>query len=107
MGDPYDEDDHVSMFNHAEQILRDFLFQYKDIGYMRPNPKCEEIKNTLKEKNMLKCSCPIMTVYPVTNIYNYRSGYYASMDCSNAMEWHYDVRCPICGDIFHVSDTNC
>jgi hypothetical protein len=107
MFDPDDEDSHRSIYTHAEKVLNDFLSQYRDLGYMRPDPKKAAIKKILEDKNMLKCSCPRMIVYPVTNIYNFHGGYYASMDCMNAYEWSYDVRCPVCGDVFEVSDTNC
>ncbi len=107
MFDADDYDSFRSCYSHAEDILKDFLSQYKDLSYMRPDPIKAKIKKILEDKNMLECSCPRVIVYPITNIYNYSSGYIWSDSCSNAMEWTYDVRCPICGEIFNVSDTNC
>lgn len=54
-----------------------------------------------------KCDCPFDIIYPCLNVFNYSSWTPYSMDCMNAVEWSYDIRCPICGEVFSVSDGNC
>ena len=53
------------------------------------------------------CDCPEVDVYPISNCYNYKERSVFSMDCSNAMEWSYDVICEKCNYIFEVEDGNC
>ncbi len=53
------------------------------------------------------CDCPEVDAYPIQPIFNYRERSVFSMDCSNAREWDYDVMCPICNEVFEVSDGNC
>lgn len=103
-----DEEEYAIGFNntHADQILDDFLsgfpheFIYKD-------KRATLIKKRLREMNLLECSCPQETIYTVTNLYNYSCESVWSDSCSNAVEWSYDVRCPICGNVFQVCDGNC
>jgi hypothetical protein len=64
----------------------------------------EEIEYVVGER---KCDCPFDTIYPCLNIFNYRSWRPYSMDCMNAVEWSYDVRCLICGEVFNIQDGNC
>jgi hypothetical protein len=54
-----------------------------------------------------ECGCPRVIIYRNPQIHNYQDRYVYSADCSNAMEWSYDVRCPICGYTYHESDGNC
>lgn len=103
--DPYQEDGYY-YDNWATAILKDFFKSYPNHLY-NYNQDRNKIEKRLKELNLLECSCPKVTIYPVTNIYNFREYSVFSMDCSNAIEWSYDVRCPICGDIFYVQDGNC
>lgn len=69
--------------------------------------KNQHLKKRWREMKDLKCGCPTYRVYCNTHVINYSSHYYPSMDCMNAMEWYYDVRCPICGFIFNINDSNC
>jgi len=98
------DDDVCEMrFYPGDNLANMILLNFTGIEYANHH----RIKKTLKRINMLECSCPRVTVYPVTNIYNYSSGYVWSDACSNAMEWSYDIRCPICGEVFDVADGNC
>lgn len=54
------------------------------------------------------CDCPEVDAYPVQHIFNYsRTPAHWNMECPNAMEWSYDVMCPICNYVFEVDDGNC
>jgi hypothetical protein len=54
------------------------------------------------------CNCPEVDCYPIQNIFNYSSTpAHWNMECSNAMEWSYEIMCPICNEVFEVDDGNC
>jgi hypothetical protein len=81
-------------------------------GYALPRDrewydKNKHLKKRWDEIKNMKCGCPTYRVYNDPHVINYSFRYYASMDCMNAAEWNYDIRCPICGEIFHVWDSNC
>lgn len=91
-------------------VLREFLTdrygRYKD-DHHKIVDNYHKVVDYLKSINLYDCSCPRVTIYPITNVYNYECHPVFSMDCCNALEWSYDVRCPICGEVFDVSDSNC
>ena len=51
-----------------------------------------------------KCDCPTVRIYPITNVFNYKGGH--SSGYYGGTWWTYDIRCPICGDIFEVEDSS-
>ena len=54
------------------------------------------------------CDCPEVDAYPIQHIYNYRSSaQHWNMECSNAIEWSYDIMCKVCCYVFEVEDGNC
>ena len=54
------------------------------------------------------CDCPEVDCYPIQKIFNYKSTpAHWNFECSNAMEWSYDVMCNICNYVFEVEDGNC
>lgn len=67
----------------------------------------EEIKY-IHQKEFDDCTCPEVDCYCVVNCWNYseRSITY-HLDCYDAIEWSYEVICPICNNIFFVDDGNC
>ena len=54
-----------------------------------------------------KCNCPEVDAYTIQKIFNYKSRPVFSMDCFDAIEWSYDIMCPICNYVFEVCDGNC
>jgi hypothetical protein len=87
------EDDHVSKrkFN-SYYDYKNFL---DDLSFV-----VEKIENN--------CDCPKVDAYPIQHIYNYRSStQHWNMECSNAIEWSYDVMCKVCCYVFEVEDGNC
>lgn len=97
----------------ADQFYRSWMKPAPDRGsYCLPKDKewydkNQHLKKRWREMKEMKCGCPTFRVYDNTHVINYSSRYYPSMDCMNAIEWDYDVRCPICGEIYHINDTNC
>lgn len=92
----------------ADRIANEFLEDNFSTWMMNPNSA--EFKRRIRIKTEIQkqsCGCPKVIIYPQPFIFNYKSHYVFSMDCSNAMEWSYDVRCPICGEVYEVSDGNC
>ena len=87
---------HSFYASHAEKILYEFIKSNKGLPAL-----------WIKEQKALECGCPRYKVFRHLNIYNYTSGSYYSQDCMNAIEWSYDRRCPICGLVYFVSDSNC
>lgn len=73
----------------------------------------KQVNETSKQAGMTwqyieeKCDCPEVVAYPIQNIFNYKSENVFSMDCYNAVEWSYEIMCPICNEIFEVQDGNC
>ena len=59
-----------------------------------------------KQREVL-CGCPIIIAYTNPWIYDYESHSVYSMDCMNAIEWSFMVRCQICGEPYEVQDGNC
>jgi hypothetical protein len=49
----------------------------------------------------------LYTIYPAPFALNYLERDVFSMDCSNPIEWEYDLICPICRMINHFEDGNC
>lgn len=69
-------------------------------GYVR-------LHNQYQAAYKVRCGCPRVTIYRVTGIFNYECHSVMSMDCMNAQEWSYDVRCKVCGEVYGVADGNC
>lgn len=65
------------------------------------------IEKWIKEQREKKCDCPEFRVFPFPNIHNYKVRSVFSMDCMNAVEWSFNVRCEKCGYIYDVEDGNC
>jgi hypothetical protein len=92
-----DFSDSFEIYNDAQKVLKDFPDNILNFN----------VENRLNELNLLECSCKRVIIISTTNIYNYKSYPVWSDACSNAIEWSYDVRCPICGQVYEVSDGNC
>lgn len=103
--------------SHAEKIAERF---YDDWMRKYPNrthysiPKDndwyyhhQKIRKQWQEAYNVKCGCPIVTLFRNLNFFEYQCGHRYTQDCSNAMWWSYNIRCPICGNVFNVSDSNC
>jgi hypothetical protein len=84
--------------NYCNEVLYEFIKNNKNVLYDY---------NKIKHHLNIECGCPKMIVYPHSFVSNYdvRSEY--SLDCYDARSWDYDLRCPICGELTHVSDSNC
>jgi hypothetical protein len=54
-----------------------------------------------------KCNCRKVKIYRKPWVYGQWSRPYDTLDCWNAVEFGYTVRCPICGIIWEEEDTNC
>lgn len=55
-----------------------------------------------------ECDCPEVDCYSVPHIFNYlTSSAYYNTECFGAMNWSYEIRCPICYTVFEVEDGNC
>lgn len=65
------------------------------------------LKQQYLDAYQVRCGCPRVMIYHVTNIFNYECHSVMSMDCMNAQEWSYDVRCQVCGEVYGVADGNC
>jgi len=63
-------------------------------------PGTIDIKDTEDEKKLY-------TIYPEPFVLNYSQSSVFSMDCYNAIEWKYDLICPVCRMINHFEDGSC
>jgi hypothetical protein len=92
----------------ADRIANEFFEANFSTWMMNPSDP-EFIRRTRirKEVQKVTCSCPHVTIYLQPYIFNYVSYPVFSMDCYNAIDWSYDVRCKICGCIYGVTDGNC
>lgn len=82
---------------------------YRDLAPSEINVKKhtnECRKNNIKESSEDDCDCPEVVCYPFSNSYNYKEWTKSSLDFMNAIEWSYEVLCPICNTIFEVQDGN-
>ena len=91
-----DDNPDTTIFNsYYNSIASRIFFEFKENN---PHLNLEED---------IECGCPKYVIYTNLHIFNYISRSIYSMDCSNAIEWSYDIRCPICGEIYQVCDSNC
>jgi len=97
----------------AYEFKRDWMKPAPDrVSYMLPRDrewydKHSKLKRVWEEAYLVKCGCPRTTIFRNINVYNYNSYPVYSMDCMNAIEWDYTVRCSVCGYIYEVHDGNC
>ena len=95
----------IDVKKHTEQCFKKQLEEVKkDAKNKKDGWDMEVIFNKRVEE---KCDCPTVTCYTISNCYNYSQWSPASLDCYNALEWEYEVMCPICNEIFEVQDGNC
>lgn len=85
---------------HANRVLKSFLEGLTLKDQWRFNYELAELENQ-------QCGCPEIEVIPVDNCVGFIEHNVYSLDCSNAMEWEYELRCPICGDLKYFADSNC
>ena len=84
-----------------------------EFGFLddRVKPLIRKIRVPVEEIEYIvgkrKCDCPYDIIYPCLNVFNYDSWAGNTMDCYGARDWSYDVRCPICGEVFEIQDGNC
>lgn len=91
---------HFDLNSYGNRLL------YKFIKNMTKEDKIK-LAGRLQEECLLKCGCPSLMVIPPNSIVSYNEYHVTSFDCSNALEWDYELRCPICGEINEFSDGNC
>ncbi len=68
---------------------------------------CWNMQQKIEEHLGETCNCPEVDAYPIQKIFNYRSSSLWNMECSNSMEWSYDIMCNVCNYVFEVEDGNC
>ncbi len=85
---------------HVSKILSEFIEDLSNLDLLR-------FGSELKNANNIECGCPVIEVLPVNNIASYHTHNVYSPDCSNAMDWDYELRCPICGELKYYEDSNC
>lgn len=106
------------IYSHAHNVLhefkRDFMRPAPDRGtYSLPrdqewyghNKKLRKIISDHDKR--FECGCPRFEVFRCINQVVIEGNSYASMDCSNAHWWRYQVRCPICGLIYEGEGDSC
>jgi len=87
--------DRWSGMSWADLILQQFLENNRiNVPYNHP------VRKTI-------CGCQRYTAYQNIHFFNYQERSVFSMDCSNAFEWSYTIRCLICGNLYEVCDSNC
>jgi hypothetical protein len=87
----------------------------RSIMVKKHRENCEALKQETKEDEIqplhslrdYDCDCPEVECYSVPHIFNYHEWQPYHLDCYNALEWSYEVRCPICYTVFDVQDGNC
>lgn len=112
-----DNDDAFLFYTHAQEIARSFKEDWlkpapERCSYSLPKDKeWHNLHTRLMRQWLLayeqECGCSRYFIYRNTHTFNFKSWTYPSMDCYNAQEWSYDIKCPICGTIFTAQDGNC
>lgn len=120
-----DEDQNLELFegrwlctSHAEQLAFEFRESWMAHGpakkaiYSTPKDWAEHKRITNLERawyeaKNVRCGCPRELMFHNPQVFNYSSRSVFSMDCVGAIEWGYQVRCPICGLVYDVHDSNC
>ncbi len=93
-------------FDHEAENVRDQHFRW--LNRLRAYwPHRYDPLTRLQEMGLWDCSCPRVECFRQPMRFGYKQWYGHGMDCSNHIEWAYNVRCPICGEVFDVSDSNC
>lgn len=90
---------------YTTPIAKRLVLEFKE-DWTRKHPGSRGYKQWEDAFNT-KCGCPEYTIYPDRQAYNYKSWIGNTMECINAIDWSYDIRCPICGLIYEISDGNC
>ena len=65
------------------------------------------LQNLIQREKERTCKCPRKVIYPLLNILNFTAWPAPHMDCMNATEWAYNVRCEKCGVWYDRQDGNC
>ena len=67
----------------------------------------QKLKNLIHREQKRTCKCLRKVIYPMLNIHNFSIWSAPHLECSNAAEWAYDVRCEKCGFWYDRQDGNC
>jgi hypothetical protein len=95
--------------SYADVILGEFLESLSNWDILKLEKQLHNILGTgigFNERNH-GCNCEEVKVFKVDHCVQYNSRYVYSMDCMNAMEWDFTLKCPICGRLMEHWDGNC
>lgn len=93
---------HYPTCEHFLLTVPDGVFDYKKgkstaVRFIRQGPDQEPLMPA-------GCGCPSFKIYRNLNIFNYWSQSNNSMDSYGGVDWSYNIRCPICGEVFFIED---
>lgn len=97
----------------AKKFYEDWMRNFPDRGsYALPEDNDwyiphKKLKDQWIDASKIECGCPKVKIFRHLDTFNYKYGYGSGMDCSHDIWWSYNQRCPICGNILHISDSSC
>lgn len=97
---------------HGEKILNEFTSSWyatKPPSWWTDGPSMWTcvLHNRLREEAQRKCGCPAVEIYPNPHVLSYHRWKSHAYDCDNGYEWKATVRCPVCGEVYDIEDSNC